>query len=168
MADRRRAEAKSENGIAIADKIRDLPEFKRASAVMLYMPIKGEADVRGLLSEKKTFLVPVTEGDNIYAARCGGEFEKGAFGVPEPKARERYGGCIDIVIVPGVVFGRDFNRIGYGKGYYDRFLEGRKCLKIGVCHAFQLTDRIDAAPHDIKMDLIITEDEVVWSRESTS
>lgn len=168
MIAKRRAEAKSENGIAIAEKIRALPEFKKASTVMLYMPIKGEADVTGLLSEGKTFLVPVTEGENMYAASVYGEFEKGAFGVPEPKMRERHDGEIDIVIVPGVVFGRDFNRIGFGKGYYDRFLEGRKCIKIGVCHAFQLADGIDAAPHDIKMDLIITEDEVLWNRENTS
>lgn len=168
MLKRRVSEAKEENGELIAGKIRALPQFEKARSVMLYMPIKGEADVTSLLSEEKSFLFPVTEGDRMYAAGFDGEFEKGAFGVPEPKGRKEYAGEIDIVIVPGVAFGRDFNRIGFGKGYYDRFLAGRKCLKIGVCHAFQLTDTIDAAPHDIKTDLIITEDEVLWNRESTS
>lgn len=168
MLKKRSTQAKGEGSAAIADKIRALPQFEKARSVMLYMPVKGEADVTSLLSEGKSFLVPVTEGEVMYAARAEGEFERGAFGVPEPKVRIKYGGEIDIVIVPGVVFGRDFNRIGFGKGYYDRFLAGRECLKIGVCHSFQLADRIDAAPHDIKMDLIITEDEVLWNRENTS
>ena len=72
---------------------------------------------------------------------------------------------IDIVIVPGVAFDKKYNRMGYGKGYYDRFLKDMTALKIGVCHSFQLVDEIPSEPHDIKMDMIVTEREI-WSREN--
>lgn len=153
----------------ICERIKSLPEFKRAGAVMIYMPIKGEVDVTGLLSEDKIFLTPVTRGDDIYPAKISGETVKGAFSVPEPKDAELFDKeDINIVIVPGIVFGRDFNRIGFGKGYYDRFLKGMDALKIGVCRAFQLVGKIGSEAHDIKMDAVMTEGETLWNRENTS
>lgn len=163
-----RKAAPRENGEKIAARIRDLPEFCRAERVMLYMPIKGEADVTELLRDNKEFFFPVTEGEEIYASPMTGEFTAGAFGVAEPVGRERFDGQIDIVIVPGVAFGRDGGRVGYGKGYYDRFLQGASALKIGVCHDFQLVEAIDGEAHDVKMDLIITQGETLWIKDNTS
>jgi 5-formyltetrahydrofolate cyclo-ligase len=168
MIERRKSEGRSENGLRIAEKIKNLSEFRAAKTVMIYMPIKGEADVTSLLNEDKKFLLPVTEGEDMYASVFKKELDKGAFGVYEPREREEFKGRVDVVVVPGVAFDRKGGRIGFGKGYYDRFLSGRDCFKIGVCHSFQLVDEICGEEHDVKMDMIITEDEAIWIRENTS
>lgn len=145
--------------------IRELDCYNKANAVMLYMPIKGEADVTGLLSDEKVFLLPVTERSDMFACKAG-VLESGAFNVPEPKDKTPFDKKeIDLVIVPGVAFDRKGNRTGYGKGYYDRFLKDMSALKIGVCHSFQLLDEIESEEHDVKMDMIVTEREV-WTREN--
>lgn len=153
------------NGEKFAEIIKQLNEFKNAKTLMLYMPVKGEADVTGILDENKLFLLPVTVGADMYASPMG-ELEKGDFNVPVPKDKTSFDGKIDVVIVPGVAFDKSFNRMGFGKGYYDRFLQGRDSLKIGVCHSFQLLDEIPCEEHDVKMDLIITEDRV-WRKGNT-
>ncbi len=154
------------NGEEFTRIIKSLECYKEAKAVMIYMPIKGEADVTGLLEDSKVFLTPVTEGEEIYPSIVNGNFIQGNFNVPEPTEKEAFEKeKIDIVLVPGVAFDKEGNRMGYGKGYYDRFLKDMKALKIGVCHSFQLRDNVPNEEHDIKMDMIVTEREV-WSRES--
>lgn len=153
------------NGEVFVNIIKELECYKKAKTVMLYMPIKGEADVTGLLGDEKLFLAPVTEGDEMYACRVG-EMVKGAFGVPEPFDKTPFDKKdIDLVIVPGVAFDKEGNRMGFGKGYYDRFLKDMKAVKAGVCHAFQLMDKIPSAPHDVKMDMIVTE-RGIWTKEN--
>ncbi|MBQ7876140.1 MAG: 5-formyltetrahydrofolate cyclo-ligase [Clostridia bacterium] len=154
------------NGEMFSKIIKELDCYKNARTVMLYMPIKGEADVTGLLGDEKVFLTPVTKGDDIYAAILG-KTEKGAFGVPEPKDKTVFDKTkIDLVLVPGVAFDKEGNRMGYGKGYYDRFLKNMTSFKIGVCHAFQLTDKLPVEEHDVKMDMIVTES-AIWSNVNT-
>ncbi len=155
-----------QNGEEFTDRIRELECYKNARSVMIYMPIKGECDVTGLLSDNKTFLTPVTEGDDMRAVLATGDFEKSNFGVLEPLKKIDFDKeQIDMVIVPGVAFDKEFNRMGFGKGFYDRFLKNFTAVKVGVCHSFQLIDEIESEEHDIKMDIIVTED-AVWSREN--
>ena len=167
MIEKRIKSANEENGRAICERISALKEFASAKNVMIYMPIKGEVDVRGLLEKSKTFLTPITKGNVIYPALVSENLRKGAFSVPEPLDDTPFLEKIDIVIVPGVAFGRDFNRLGFGKGYYDRFLNGKTALKIGVCHSFQLLDSVPKDAHDVRMDIIITEEETLWNKENT-
>ena len=76
---------------------------------------------------------------------------------------------IDLVIVPGVVFDKSFNRIGFGKGYYDRILSKLKpsAKKVAIAHDFQVLQSIPTEDHDIKMDMIITE-ETIWDSGDVS
>ena len=67
-----------------------------------------------------------------------------------------YKGKIDLIIVPGVGFDQNNNRLGYGKGFYDHFLKNKNIFKIGICFKEQLLDEIPVNEYDIKMDLIIT------------
>ncbi len=162
----KRKELWLKNGERFSEIIRGMEYYRKAQTVMLYMPVKGEADVTGLLCDKKVFLTPVTDGDDIYACRVG-ELVKGVFGVMEPAVKEVFDKeKIDLVLVPGVAFDKKGNRMGFGKGYYDRFLENINALKIGVCHSFQLVDSVPSEKHDVKMDIIVTEREI-WTRETT-
>ena len=71
---------------------------------------------------------------------------------------------MDLIIVPGIVFDVKGNRLGFGKGYYDRFLSPSanfKAVKIGLAYEFQVVPKIDAQPHDITMDYIITEKRII-------
>ncbi len=150
------------NGEEFEKQIKSLECYRSAQTVMLYMPIKGEADVTGLLGDEKVFLTPVTEGDDIYACPVG-EMQTGAFGVSEPKDRIEFDKAkIDLVLVPGVAFDKKGNRMGFGKGYYDRFLKDINAFKVGVCHSFQMVENVPHEEHDVKMDMIVTEREI-WS-----
>ena len=165
MIKRRKAEGKKENGVKITQVIRNLKEYKNARTVMLYMPIQNEIDVTRLMSDDKLFVVPVVDGDNMYPCITG-EMEKGTFGVPEPIDKEVFDkNKIDVVIVPGVAFDKEFNCMGFGKGYYDKFLEKTNMVKIGICHAFQMLDGIPSDDRDVKMDIIVTEEDT-WRRGS--
>jgi len=71
---------------------------------------------------------------------------------------EIFEGKIDLVIVPGIAFDWQKNRLGRGKGFYDRFFEKNNLLKIGVCFDFQFLETVPHSKHDIKMDIIVTSD----------
>ena len=80
----------------------------------------------------------------------------GDFNILEPQ-NEVYEGDYDLIIVPGVAFDKDGNRIGRGKGYYDRFLSKHLDIKrIGICFDFQLIERVPTEDNDIKMHEIIS------------
>ena len=131
-----------------------------AENIMLYLPLRGEADVTGVTYLPLKFYVPVTEGAVIRPAayRPDTALTKGAFGVSVP-AEPEYAdkGIIDFVLVPAVAFDVEKNRLGFGKGCYDRFLAGMDCIKAAAGFDFQLVDSLETGPHDIKMDYIITE-----------
>lgn len=161
---RRRAFAESEQygeaNIKIRQSILGWKVFRRAKTVMLYLPLKGEADVSGIYSKEKVFYIPVTRGVVIMPARYLPEKEmtKGEYGVSEPKSPILADkNEIDLVLVPAVAVDKNKNRMGFGKGCYDRFLENTSCVKAAVCFDFQLLDFLEAQPHDVKMDYIITE-----------
>jgi 5-formyltetrahydrofolate cyclo-ligase len=87
-----------------------------------------------------------------------GRVAQGAYGIMEPLACGAVEPCeIDVMVVPGVVFARNGERMGRGKGYYDRYmsLPGFRAYKIGVCYSQQLVDFIPCEPHDIVMDEVI-------------
>lgn len=140
-----------------------MPEFKAAQNVMLYLPIGGEADVTGIICGGKSFYVPVTEGVKITPAlyRADTELTGGEYGVRVPLrpqlADKR---SLDFVVVPAVAADKSKNRMGFGKGCYDRFLAGTSCVKAAACFSFQLTQALEKKPFDITMDYIVTEDGV--------
>ena len=83
-----------------------------------------------------------------------------SFGIKEPVG-EIYNGDIDLIIVPGVVFDREGNRIGYGRGYYDRFLKlYPRVRKISLAYEFQILDRLEVEEHDEKIDVIVTKNNI--------
>ena len=110
-------------------------------------------------------MLPLIKGNDLQLLLYAGKesLKTGVFGILEPSED-----CeavpeseIDLIIVPGVAFDRQHNRLGRGKGFYDRLLSTLDVPKIGICYDFQLKDQIPTEPFDRKMDLIITEKEIL-------
>ncbi len=152
---------------ALCSHVRELPEYRAAASVMLYLPLFGEADVTPLCADSKTFLVPVTRGDVITPSiyRPEAELVRGAFGVAEPAEPEFVDkNEIDLVLVPALAFDRRGGRLGWGKGCYDRFFAGLRAASAVVCLAVQEAEGIETGPHDLRPDYIITEGGCVYAK----
>ncbi len=92
-------------------------------------------------------------------------------GIPEPRDRSRIvsPASIEVALIPGVVFDRCGNRLGYGAGFYDRFLtlEAPQAIRIGLAFSCQLAEKIPSLPHDVPMDMVVTEEALLtWNRDS--
>ena len=104
----------------------------------------------------------------IRCARSSHALTPGAFGTFNPRdLRPAMPGDWELAIVPLLAFDRRGYRLGYGKGYYDRLLAAGPVTTIGVGFAAQEVDALPAEPHDIALDWIITEREVITSRQIT-
>lgn len=167
---RRRALSATEKSAAddvIQEMFLAMPEYLAADSVALYCPVHNEVSTErviahALLTGKALFL-PAVEGHEMLFRQVSSreDFVVGRFGIMEPPAR-----CIatppeeiDLIVVPGVGFDLSGQRIGYGKGYYDRALhklEGKGMLT-AFCYEFQLVDSLAGEEHDVNMDMIITE-----------
>lgn len=148
----------------INKRLKDVLSGKRC--VMAYLSAFKEVCVDGtirtLLNNGAITAAPVTnEADfSITPFRLTdlNSVTHGAYGIREPLKNQQIDKrVIEAVIVPGIGFDRNGGRIGFGKGYYDRFLSDFDGLKIGVCYDFQLVDKIETDENDIPMDMIITE-----------
>ncbi|MBE7045621.1 MAG: 5-formyltetrahydrofolate cyclo-ligase [Ruminococcaceae bacterium] len=163
-------EAVSKNSEAICTQILTLPAWKNAKTVLGYSPIQNEVDTKKLLmlaiETGKRCALPITdiEANDLQVVQLtdDSDMQTGAFGISEPKAQipvpEEE---IDVILVPGIAFDKKGGRIGFGKGYYDRLLSRTKAVKIGLCHAVQLVEDTFCEPHDVRMDYVITESELI-------
>ena len=137
-------------------------QYRNANIVMLYHPLWDEVDVRPLfdraLATGKRVILPTVKGDDIIPVEITTETEwvVGDFDILEPVA-EAYDGSIDLVVVPGVAFDNNRNRLGRGKGYYDRFLvQHPNAYRLGVCFKFQIVPEVPTEPFDFPMNEVIT------------
>lgn len=143
-------EEKQKYSLDVTNKIKNLDCYKKANLIGLYQPIKNEIEVYS----KKVKCYPKVEGNNInfYLPEI---FEKGNFGILEPIGKLVDKQTIDIIIVPLLACDRYNNRIGYGKGYYDRYLKDYKGITIGVCYDFQVIDDITPKENDVALTYIV-------------
>ena len=102
---------------------------------------------------------------SLFCIENAEELHKGAYGILEPSTKRPVAeNDIDVIIVPGLAFDRRGGRMGFGAGYYDRLLIKTNAVKIGLCYDFQLMDSVPSEEHDVPMDYIITEKEIVEIR----
>lgn len=141
-------------------------KFINASTIMIYSNYKNEVVTKGIIEDcfsmNKRVVLPkvIKETHDILPCLVGGfgELISGVYGIFEPDGSniiER--NEIELIIVPGVAFDRNGDRIGHGAGYYDRFLDGYTGIKAGICYNFQIVENAWPNEMDIKMDFLITE-----------
>lgn len=153
----------------ICEKIKALDEFTKAKTIMAYYPIRSEVDISKLFKicedmGKHICLPVVLEEDGQMEAAI---YDKNSrlladkFGILYPQGSKKVlKSDIDLVLVPMVAFDEKLSRIGYGRGYYDRFLRGTNTYKLGVAFSCQQVFEIAKDINDIKMDKIITEKDI--------
>ena len=141
---------------------------------MIYLDFKGEVATGGLaakiLSCGKRLVVPLAHQGNIIPCIIKDleqDIRPGKWDIPEPRLDRIHTLPpveIDLVLVPGVAFDPDGNRLGYGKGYYDRFLPllRQGVSTVGLAFSCQIVERLQADEHDYKMTLLITENGVIY------
>lgn len=163
----RSAEQLLELSSKIMNRLEETDVFKKASCVALYHAIPGEVQTSEFINrwyKSKRILLPLIVGDDLRLLLYEGaeSLTEGQYGIMEPKedCMELPDEEIDMIIVPGVAFDRDRNRMGRGRGFYDRLLARIEAPKIGICFEFQITDNIPVEPFDKKMDLVITEEHI--------
>lgn len=166
---------KAEKDSLIRQALCSLPEFINASTILFYASFRSEVDTQNIIKHelkagKKLALPKVNkEGHRLmlYEVKDFRELQPGFMGIPEPFVPdERFISVdeIDLVIIPGAAFDHSGNRLGYGAGYYDFLLSGRKKKKmiiIALAYEEQIVDSIPQEEHDVKVDIIVTDKRVI-------
>jgi 5-formyltetrahydrofolate cyclo-ligase len=142
-------------------------EFQSAMVVATYFAFGSEVRTNLIIEQArklgKVVALPSVEGNRIafYEMLSGKYLVTGRFGMMEPLP---YGpvDAINLLVVPGIAFDRKGYRLGYGKGYYDRFLSGKRGIfSIGLAYKFQLLESLPHGKHDKKLDAVATEEGVL-------
>lgn len=156
------ADEKALESAAVAEKIKALGI--KGKKVFIYNALPDEVGTSGIvayLARENTVYLPVVDGDDMLLAKYDGSGREGAFGITEPTG-ERFTAreiMPDVCITPLRAFDAKLDRLGRGKGYYDRFFAVCDCDKIAIAFDCQKLDRIDADAHDVKMDAVVTASE---------
>jgi len=157
-------QAQKKQAIAIHSNLEASSFFINARHVLFYWAMSDEVATKQIINKwhiHKAIYLPVIDGDNLKIVQYTGKdclVPGDKYGIPEPNgptlANED---LIDLVIVPGVAFDSNNNRMGRGAGYYDRILKRLpQAKKIAFAFDFQIIDQVPVEPHDIKMDLVIS------------
>jgi 5-formyltetrahydrofolate cyclo-ligase len=160
-------EARSAQAVS---RLFDLPEMARAGTVLVFYSFGSEISTREaahrLLASGRRVLLPYLEDGAMHAGqpRPGAELTPTGYGPKEPAERVAIDPAeIDVVVTPGLAFDRRGHRLGYGGGYYDRYLArlGGRPYRVGVGFREQLVEEVPAGPGDERVDAVVTDQETV-------
>lgn len=152
----------------ILNRVTRLNQYKNAKLVLAYVSVRDEVDTRNLINRalqdgKKVAVprcVPDTRLMEFYYINSLDELEPGMFGVDEPvpeKAELVTDFSNSVCILPGICFDKKGFRLGYGKGYYDRFLCNYECSTIGLCYSVCTRFNLIHGKYDRRADIVVTE-----------
>lgn len=150
-------------GSHIGNHLMKSKEFQSARIIGAYFTFGSEVTTGSIIGHAqklgKTVALPSVEGNKItfYELSSNKYLVKGRFGIMEPLPYSPIG-KLDLLIVPGVAFDKKGYRLGYGQGYYDRFLSDKKTFSIGLAYSSQLVESLPHDKHDKQLDAIATED----------
>ena len=138
--------------------------FMLANRILMYHSLPDELSTRAFIKKwasRKQFYLPRVNGVNLDILPYDEQqLALGSFHIEEPTGNDTASiDDIEMIVVPAVAYDRFGRRVGRGKGYYDRLMAGSKAIKVGVAYDFQLLpdDEIPAEPHDVSVDIVITE-----------
>ncbi|MGI5998155.1 MAG: 5-formyltetrahydrofolate cyclo-ligase [Lutispora sp.] len=164
----------TEKSLQIKDRLISTSMYTEANHIFTFLSFNKEVMTKPIIDDcmkkNKQLYIPLcnTQIKEIVLCKFEGwdKLKPSKFGIMEPvKDHIRIvNRCIlDMAIVPGAVFDRRGNRIGYGAGYYDKFFNTltKNILKIAVCYSFQVVDSITPSEYDVPMDYIVTENEII-------
>ena len=154
--------------------IKNLESYAKSSQnIMIFMDMKNEVKVTKLIKlyPEKNFFIPKIVNRKNREMKINKYNENNLvlhkFGYYESYSNDFFDeGSLDIIIVPGIVFDLQKNRIGFGGGYYDTFLKkvrkkNEKALFVGVCYDFQIVDEVPTESHDMILDFVVSENKVI-------
>lgn len=151
----------------ITEKVLSHPAFIQAEKIMVYADYNHEVITRYIIEEawklKKEVAVPKVSGKDMifYKLTDFSQLEEGYYGIPEPTKGQIADWQDALMIMPGVAFDRDNHRVGYGGGFYDRFLEKHPGLvRLAIAFEFQILEQVPVEPTDILPQIIITEEKL--------
>lgn len=156
---------KLERSQTVMKQVERLPQFAEADTILLYWSMDDEVQTHDFVNNwytEKTVLLPCVDGDDLKlrqytGAECLRAGEQ--FGISEPVGPEFTElDRVQMIVVPGVAFDRQCNRMGRGRGFYDRLLKSTpNAFKVGVAFDFQLVDEVPVETFDVKMDCVVAE-----------
>ncbi|MEG0962738.1 MAG: 5-formyltetrahydrofolate cyclo-ligase [Lachnospiraceae bacterium] len=159
---------REEYSASICHSISESDFFQKADTVCFYYPFGTEVSLLPLfeiaLQCKKQTAFPIIISGIMEFRQVVHSFDfcRGAYGIMEPTSKQNIAVPNPLVLVPGLGFDKNGNRIGYGKGFYDRYFAQRKeCQKVGIGYHCQLREEIPTDCYDIAMNLVITEQELI-------
>ncbi len=157
-----------ERSKCIAEHSREFTQ--KVKEVCIFLSAFKEPDTFGIIEDlwakSIKVAVPISNTDTLEITlsyiESKDDLVQGAYNIYEPSVVKPAKGCdMDVIFVPGLAFDRSGGRMGFGKGYYDKFLKRCRGTKVGICYDFQLFDSIPTEEHDIPMDYIITDKEIL-------
>lgn len=164
---RNKVEDKEIKSELICNKLFSSDLWNRSSIILVYYSFKDEVNTLNIINralrENKKVAIPKCLDDRgtmeFYYINDLDDVEEGLYGIMEPKmdCLKCYNYSRSLCLVPGLGFDKNRHRIGYGKGYYDRFLEKYEGLSIGLCYEEQIKDSLPLEQHDRKLDYVLTD-----------
>ena len=150
---------------AIFKNFFSLEDVSEKQNFFVYNAIKNEVDTAKIIlvlkKKGKEISYPLTLGDKLIAVIPNSDdWVTGDFGVKVPKNYQATK-KVDVAIIPLLACDKKMNRLGYGKGYYDKFLKENECIKVGICYDFQVVESLTPNAWDVPLDYIITPTKII-------
>lgn len=147
----------------IVNNLKNIKEYQKSKNIISYYPLKYEADITGCLNDNKNWFLPKVNGNNLDICPYG-KLKKGSFGIMEPITEPiKDYSQINMIIIPACAADKNGYRLGWGKGYYDRFLPNlyNNCTKVVIVYSPLLFNTIFPDKFDVKGDIIISDKEIL-------
>lgn len=151
----------------IQKNLKRIESYRTAQTIASYYSIGSEVRTQDIMqeiiSDGKTLALPKIDNDMLvfYNVKKFEDLEKGEFGIMEPKQNCSVVDKFDIILVPAVAMTRTGQRLGYGKGFYDRFLAGKNITSVALTYSRLVVKHIPRSDNDIQINWVVTEDQVI-------